>query len=276
METLLRQNQALHRLLTREDVLLSHRASFQTASLLTAVPSPPDDFAPGPRARFSSTSVLFEGALSESRVYRRIKRDSLDVSIRSSVARTHAWSIFSGLSIGDISNISVLALPVYSNDINNPQHYAFHHNEPEAADKALISEPSVVDLASIIYECMEMEMQLSQLSFYPYWRHITLQRKELGKNADSLSVLMAVFRCGDPLLALLRYLPQSKQQVNINFSQPELRPKPADWDGWVEVDELRSCLASSHFADYTDPSTPSTASDLMLTSMENQVKVCSK
>lgn len=67
----------------------------------------------------------FQDDLESSRVYRRAKRDTCDHSFTSSTGRTNAWSIFSGLSIADISNISAIALPLYAPDITNSQHYAF-------------------------------------------------------------------------------------------------------------------------------------------------------
>ena len=58
-----------------------------------------------------------DSILYASRVYRRTQGYENEVfSLRSSVARTHAWSIFSGISLAEISNISVIALPIYASD----------------------------------------------------------------------------------------------------------------------------------------------------------------
>jgi hypothetical protein len=62
---------------------------------------------------------LFERDLETSRVYRRATRDDEDVSFHSSVANTHAWSALSDLSLSDISNVSILALPLSAQDMTN-------------------------------------------------------------------------------------------------------------------------------------------------------------
>jgi hypothetical protein len=66
--------------------------------------------------RFQSS---FEIDLGTSRVYRRTQLYQSDMSFTSSAVRTHVWSIFSGLSLADVSKISAIALPVYSDDISN-------------------------------------------------------------------------------------------------------------------------------------------------------------
>jgi hypothetical protein len=73
------------------------------------------------KARFA-----FEDDLKTSRVYNRAAlRDSCDYSFISSAVRTNAWSILSGLSLADISKISVLSLPIFLADITNNEHYSF-------------------------------------------------------------------------------------------------------------------------------------------------------
>jgi hypothetical protein len=67
----------------------------------------------------------FEDDLKASRVYNRTQFYADDVSFRSTTIRTHAWSVFSGTSIADVSCISVIALPLYAHDIYNSQHYQF-------------------------------------------------------------------------------------------------------------------------------------------------------
>lgn len=79
----------------------------------------------------------FEADLELSRPYRNVRargdKDSFHMdrySRPSSFARsTAAWSIFSDLSLSEISTISALALPLVSTDLGNPQHYEFSHNE---------------------------------------------------------------------------------------------------------------------------------------------------
>jgi hypothetical protein len=59
----------------------------------------------------------FDDDLHSSRVYRKARRSGCDHSLVSSAIRTQSWSIFSGLSLADISVISVVALPLYPKDI---------------------------------------------------------------------------------------------------------------------------------------------------------------
>lgn len=66
-----------------------------------------------------------EQALQESRAYRMVTRDTCDNSFVSSAFRTNAWSVYLGLTLANISVISVLALPLFASDISNPQYYNF-------------------------------------------------------------------------------------------------------------------------------------------------------
>jgi hypothetical protein len=67
----------------------------------------------------------FQDDLEASRPYRNAHRDSMDFSLRTSIAPSHVLSAFSGLSLGDISNLSVIALPIHAGDITNSCHYGF-------------------------------------------------------------------------------------------------------------------------------------------------------
>lgn len=65
----------------------------------------------------------FQFDLNTSRVYRRTLSYECDISFTTSMVRTHAWSIFTGLSLSEVSEISVIALPLSAQDISNPQWY---------------------------------------------------------------------------------------------------------------------------------------------------------
>ncbi|PVI06946.1 hypothetical protein DM02DRAFT_649288 [Periconia macrospinosa] len=71
----------------------------------------------------------FDDDLESSRVYRMVRNDYCDRSFVSSAVRTNAWSIFSGITLADISIISVVALPLYPRDIVNREHYSFGDTE---------------------------------------------------------------------------------------------------------------------------------------------------
>lgn len=73
----------------------------------------------------------FDDDLQASRVYRMMQNNGCDHSLASSAVRTQTWSIFSGLSLADISVISVIALPLYPDDVrDHPQYYQFGQIEP--------------------------------------------------------------------------------------------------------------------------------------------------
>lgn len=84
--------------------------------------------------QFTTIQLPFEDDLKTSRVYSRTQVYESDVSFTSSAARTHAWSIFSGLSLAEVSVISAIALPLYSHEISNSQWYVFgeaHQADPQ-------------------------------------------------------------------------------------------------------------------------------------------------
>ena len=68
-------------------------------------------------SREATFRFSFEDDLETSRVYSRIQIYKEDVSFTSSAIRTQAWSIFSGLSLAEISIISAIALPLSLDDI---------------------------------------------------------------------------------------------------------------------------------------------------------------
>jgi hypothetical protein len=65
----------------------------------------------------------FEADLGKSRVYKRTERYESDVSFTTSVVRDHAWSVFSGMSLSEISLISAIALPLHLDDVSNQEWY---------------------------------------------------------------------------------------------------------------------------------------------------------
>ncbi|KAF5639683.1 camk camkl kin4 kinase [Fusarium sp. NRRL 52700] len=73
----------------------------------------------------SAIKFTFDQDLQASRVYNRaIARQSM-TSLTSTALYTTALSLFSNLSLSQVSNISFYALPVYSNDLSNSDCYIF-------------------------------------------------------------------------------------------------------------------------------------------------------
>ena len=73
----------------------------------------------------------FEEELLASRVYRKPLCSDSGESLVTSAARTTASSILSTLSLTDVSNISILAVPIYAHEISNSRRYTFEDFEPE-------------------------------------------------------------------------------------------------------------------------------------------------
>ncbi|RDW63463.1 hypothetical protein BP6252_11008 [Coleophoma cylindrospora] len=71
----------------------------------------------------------FQDDLDSSRVYRRIQRTRIEgdetYSIHSKTNQTMAWSMMSGMSLSEISNIGVLHLPLSKDEISNNELYRF-------------------------------------------------------------------------------------------------------------------------------------------------------
>src|SRR3569833_1146813 len=77
-------------------------------------------------AAYTPTRFEFEDDLETSRAYRRIPRWSRDdITFDSSLFNDHALSYLSKISLGDVSSMSVIALPIFKEDISNRRHYKF-------------------------------------------------------------------------------------------------------------------------------------------------------
>ena len=163
----------------------------------------------------------FEDDLESSRVYRRAQRDTMDFSFRSSIARSNAWSVFSGLSLSDISIISVIGLPVLPKDITNAYHYNFEvtstrwrprditipRDIPIALQQRLVS--AKCDILKVnILQVPGMEVLFDQMIY----------------SADSFHHLREVLSQASPvtlLQALSSQIDVPLQRRKENFSEPE-------------------------------------------------------
>ncbi|KAF9872787.1 modin [Colletotrichum karsti] len=70
-------------------------------------------------------TLEFQTVLDLSRPYKRARNGSIDCPTRTSVAASKAGSIFSGISLSEVSILSRIAIPVYPADISNSHHYEF-------------------------------------------------------------------------------------------------------------------------------------------------------
>lgn len=141
--------------------IVSRRASFLSLTAATPQRSGFERSNPSASDTHETTHISkfdFEDDLEASRVYSRAQRDTMDFSFRSSIALSHSWSVFSGLSLGDISIISVIALPIYQEDLSNAQHYDFGNNTVDVPEP-----PQPVIKKPLLVECLEIRHKMLRL-----------------------------------------------------------------------------------------------------------------
>ena len=79
-------------------------------------------------AQHSRFGFTFDEDLHASRVYKRAKMNSIRNSMTSSAYHSVGWSFLSGLSLGEISNVAVMSLPISREELWNRERYS---NRPE-------------------------------------------------------------------------------------------------------------------------------------------------
>ena len=104
-------------------------ASITSSGTVTPPHGPPRDVPEG--LHRNHLGFAFEEDLLASRVYRKPLYSKSGDSLITSAARTTAWSILSGISLTDVSNISILAVPIYAHEISNSARYIFGDFQPE-------------------------------------------------------------------------------------------------------------------------------------------------
>ncbi|MCJ1380047.1 guanine nucleotide-binding protein subunit alpha [Xylographa soralifera] len=70
-----------------------------------------------------SSSYTFKEDLHRSPVYSRANEKNFTLSLPSSATRTTGWSVFSGISLSEVSNLAVFALPISAYEFYNNQAY---------------------------------------------------------------------------------------------------------------------------------------------------------
>ena len=94
-------------------------------------------------------SFSFDDDLNKSRAYTKAMRRSLIWSPRSSAIGTIGWSCLSGLSLADVSEISVINLPVSPCELWNGERYSTSHMEINNVLETIIMELSRTGSESI-------------------------------------------------------------------------------------------------------------------------------
>lgn len=165
-------------------------------------------------ARSSTTrrtsALLFRTELDNSRVYRRANRAESLFSFSTSVVHSTAWSVFSGLSLADVSVISVIALPLYAPDIQNSQHYVFGNGFGVKNGSA------AADDSSLMYECIELRRMLSQI---PVIEELLVSQTVEYLNVDVNDLLWTLFRDGKFFRLLSVVLPKKHAPLPLDDIQ---------------------------------------------------------
>ena len=96
--------------------------------------------------------------LDKSRVYRRVRRAESLTSFSTSALGSVAWSVFTGLSLADISIVSAIALPIYPNELHDAKSHESrqHGNNGDAtiSKLAMASEDASETLDRLDYNLM--------------------------------------------------------------------------------------------------------------------------
>ncbi|KAL8634736.1 MAG: hypothetical protein Q9226_009444, partial [Calogaya cf. arnoldii] len=85
-------------------------------------------------------TFAFEEDLLSSQVYRKPLFSRSGDSLIISAARSTTASVLSALSVADVKDISILAVPVYAHEISNSRRYTFGDFSPETASPPLPQE----------------------------------------------------------------------------------------------------------------------------------------
>jgi len=166
----------------------------------------------------------FEDDLESSRVYRRAQRDTMDFSFRSSIARSNTWSVFSGLSLSDISVISVIGLPVFPKDITNAYHYNFEVTSTKWRPRDITIPrdiPEALQERLLLVECDILKVNILQVP------GMEMLVDRMISPADSFHHLREVLSQASPVTLLRALNPEIDvplQRWKERSSEPEENP----------------------------------------------------
>ena len=134
----------------------------------------------------------FDNDLYASRVYRRSMRKPSRDSSTSSAIFSVGWSFLSGLSLGEISHVTVLALPISREELWNPEHYSVLPEvplNPEISPKphmaisqigTAISTPEYLLLIGKIHYDWVLKLDLNTLANFLQFLHRMGRQQYLG------------------------------------------------------------------------------------------------
>ena len=136
----------------------------------------------------SKFGFAFEEDLFSSSVYRKPLFSDSHLSLVTSAARTTASSVLSALSLTDVSNISILAVPIYADEISNQDRYSFgdFDLEPPNMPAALSQQIAV--------QSQENELKANRWVGFAnaVWRRRLDKASNLGTPQEPIKTLLGV------------------------------------------------------------------------------------
>lgn len=129
VEQLLGENEELSRRLETLEIHPSNGENLISYEPQNAVESEGrDEWSADAAIRSTGNSLSFEQDLYDSPAYARTMEGKSNVSIPSSTRHSNVRSFLSNLSLADVSNVSILSLPITSAEIWNHHHYLKEHH----------------------------------------------------------------------------------------------------------------------------------------------------
>ncbi|KAI9762001.1 MAG: hypothetical protein M1840_001499 [Geoglossum simile] len=164
--------------------------------------------------RLSLPRLDFEDALFATRVYENtLFRNSIE-SLTSSRPRTAQWSVLSRLSLADISNLSVLSLPLSASELYNPRWY---DKEQRTIRGSATTKPQWLDQEPRRYRSILLKTAFQSTNGYH-----PKARNETDKRREGFSDLVgSVFRTPPKISISLPFDPVHVSHVGYNYRTGE-------------------------------------------------------
>ena len=135
----------------------------------------------------TSTSCLtFEKDLKASRPYLRALRRCSGGTLSSSIAPSMGWSYFSGISLADISCLSVVSLPIVPQDLWNGDRYLLSRSIPTSDTESHRSLQSLFSNRAILHQKEHLSTDAATIARIIEYRSLSGGYFGLGSNRDSL------------------------------------------------------------------------------------------
>ena len=158
----------------------------------------------------NTKGFAFEELLVNSRAYRNAALDNSDAfSVATSAGRTATWSMLSGLSLSEMSNIGILAIPIYTSDIANKEAYDF--SAPQQEPTSMTDATAVDAFDAVADRTLASAADKAQLPRSWWSQGFKDFREKLtkpeygGRTTEKISNVQAKHIFGVPITESIRY-----------------------------------------------------------------------